>query len=392
LTAINPRFGKVQGGETVTFTGSNFGTSVSAVKVTLDGIDCPVQTVSDTQITCITGSRPGTPETSTVIRIEGYGYAATNGLVFRYVSYWSDEETWGNEFIPMEGDTLFIQKGVNLLVDVDSTPLLKAVLVEGSLIFPSDSDPEHVRTFDAHYIFVKGGYMEVGTENDPYTSKLIITLHGNKQSPEIPIYGNKVIAVRHGILDMHGVPRNPTWTELDTTANPGEATITLVQAVDWKEGELIVIAPTGYDNDEAEERTIVSIDRSNINKPILTLDRPLLFKHYAAIETYGTETLEMRAEVGLLTRNVVFRGDPDTSANNQYGAHIMLHSHGDESVIGRIEYCEFRDVGQAHQLGRYPIHFHMIGAVHYSYIKGNSIHNTYNRAVTFHHVHYLRVT
>lgn len=98
----------------------------------------------------------------------------------------------------------------------------------------------------------------------------------------------------------------------------------------------------------------------------------------------------MRAEVGLLTRNVVFRGDPETSKRNKYGAHIMLHSHGHESVIGRIEYVEFRDVGQAFQLGRYPIHFHMIGTVHHSYIRGNSIHHTYNRAVTFHGVHYLR--
>ena len=99
----------------------------------------------------------------------------------------------------------------------------------------------------------------------------------------------------------------------------------------------------------------------------------------------------MRAEVGLLSRNVVFRGDPETSALNQFGAHIMLHSKGDESVIGRIENIELRDVGQAFQLGRYPIHFHMIGTVHNSYVKSNSIHHTYNRAVTIHGVHYLRV-
>lgn len=99
----------------------------------------------------------------------------------------------------------------------------------------------------------------------------------------------------------------------------------------------------------------------------------------------------MRAEVGLLTRNVVYRGDPLTSAPNQYGAHIMLHSHGDESLTGRIEYTEFRDVGQAFQLGRYPIHFHLIGTVHNSYVIGNTIHHTYNRAVTIHAVHYLRI-
>lgn len=69
----------------------------------------------------------------------------------------------------------------------------------------------------------------------------------------------------------------------------------------------------------------------------------------------------------------------------------MLHSMGDESLIGRIEYCEFTDVGQAFQLGRYPLHFHLIGTVHYSYIRGNALHQTYNRAVTIHAVHYLRV-
>jgi hypothetical protein len=53
----------------------------------------------------------------------------------------------------------------------------------------------------------------------------------------------------------------------------------------------------------------------------------------------------MRCEVGLLTRNVVYRGDPETSSTNMFGAHIMLHSPGDESVVGKIEYVELTDVG-----------------------------------------------
>ena len=95
--------------------------------------------------------------------------------------------------------------------------------------------------------------------------------------------------------------------------------------------------------------------------------------------------------MGLLTRNVVYRGDPKTSAANQYGAHIMLHSPGDESSIGRIEYAELFDVGQAFQLGRYPIHFHMLGTVTESYVRGNAVHQSYNRGTTLHGVHYLRV-
>lgn len=59
--------------------------------------------------------------------------------------------------------------------------------------------------------------------------------------------------------------------------------------------------------------------------------------HYAAVETHGADTLTVRAEVCLMSRNIVYRGDPETSPKNKFGAHIMLHSPGDESVIGRIE-------------------------------------------------------
>lgn len=43
---------------------------------------------------------------------------------------------------------------------------------------------------------------------------------------------------------MHGVARDPVWTELAVTANPAAKQITLMRAVDWKVGERIVIAPT----------------------------------------------------------------------------------------------------------------------------------------------------
>jgi hypothetical protein len=99
----------------------------------------------------------------------------------------------------------------------------------------------------------------------------------------------------------------------------------------------------------------------------------------------------MRAEVGLLTRNVKYQGDPETSPDNQYGAVIIMHSPGDESTSARIDSIELTNVGQAFILGSYPIHFHMIGTVHSSYVKNNSIHHTFNRAVTIHGVHYLRV-
>jgi hypothetical protein len=86
---------------------------------------------------------------------------------------------------------IYVPAGLNLLVDLDETPILNAVFVEGSisLIFAPDADPNHERFFDANYIFVTGGLMEVGTEEFPYTSKLTITMHGKKNDPTLPIYG-----------------------------------------------------------------------------------------------------------------------------------------------------------------------------------------------------------
>ena len=149
-----------------------------------------------------------------------------------------------------------IPKGLHLLVDIDSSPKLSFLNVEGSLIFPPDSDPEHLRTFDAHYILVKGGYMEVGTEENRYTSKLTITMHSSKYDPNLPIFGNKVIGVNYGTLELHGIERPVTWTDLWETVEVGGTSITLNTVtgdpLDWAVGEEIVIASTDYSGRNAE--------------------------------------------------------------------------------------------------------------------------------------------
>ena len=217
----------------MTFTGSNFPTDTTKYTITIDGIICPVDSANSTSVSCTTGSRPGLIESSLEIFIEGRGLVSTNDLLFRYVSVWSSDTTWGGEFAPMEGESIYVPQGLNLLVDVDSSPHLNAVIVEGSIIFAPNSDPNHERFFDANYIFVHGGLMEVGTEEFPYTSKLTITMHGDVADPYIPIYGNKVIGVRFGTLDMHGSVRNKVWTLLEHTVEPGSNVIQLQEAVDW---------------------------------------------------------------------------------------------------------------------------------------------------------------
>ena len=47
--------------------------------------------------------------------------------------------------------------------------------------------------------------MQVGTEKKPHCHKATITMHGNVLTKELPVYGNKNIAVRNGTLDLHGI-------------------------------------------------------------------------------------------------------------------------------------------------------------------------------------------
>lgn len=133
------------------------------------------------------------------------------------------------------------------------------------------------------------------------------------------------------------------------------------------------------------------MDNTDPLNPIILLDRPLSHKHFAATQQYGADTIDMRAEVGLLTRNILFQGDPETTADNMFGANIFLHSSGDDSLIARISNIELFNTGQAFKVGRYSIHFHMIGAVHQSYVTGCSVHQAWNRAFTMHGTHYLRL-
>jgi len=139
---------------------------------------------------------------------------------------------------------------------------------------------------------------------------------------------------------MHGIPRQITWTRLNQTANAGDTQIVLDDVVDWNEGEEIVLAGTVFEPIEYETRIIAAV-----NGNVVTLTEPLEYTHIGVNPTYGGIEMPMKGEVGLLTRNILYRGDPKTSNVEKYGATIMIHSPGDDSSIARICYCELMNVG-----------------------------------------------
>lgn len=226
VSALNPVRGTTAGGTTLTITGSGFGTTQSAVTVEVDNVPCAVSAVSDTQIVCTTGKREVFVKPKLVVSIAGQ-HAENQGNSYLYIDLWSSSLTWGGESPPREGDTVAIPQGQNILLDV-STPVLNLVSVQGTLIF-EDKD----LTLDAHYIINMHGRIQIGTEDAPIQNKITITLHGKKEEKQLPEYGNKCIGVHHGVLDIHGKPRTPTFTFLAATAEAGATQVTMMAEVDW---------------------------------------------------------------------------------------------------------------------------------------------------------------
>lgn len=69
----------------------------------------------------------------------------------------------------------------------------------------------------------------------------------------------------------------------------------------------------------------------------------------------------------------------------------MVHGRNDEGTLARIENVEFRYTGQPRIMGRYTVHFHMLGDSPGSYVRNIKVHEAYARVVAIHATSYLKV-
>jgi hypothetical protein len=365
--------------------------------------------------------------------------SSPDNVDWTYANLWSKKTTWGGNDPPMTGDSVVVTKGEHIVLDI-SPPLLELVILQGTLAFDDSQD----LMFNASYIFIHGGKLQVGTESQPFLHEAYITIHGTRASYEIPVYGAKCLGVRNGILDLHGRP-DVKWTRLASTAFVNQTFIDLREPVQWRPNDLIVIASTSFDQEEAEPMRVARLTNNGyrviLTKPLkhehlgdgwsesgysshpesctavdpadndacaaadLSNDNPKLSEAecWAVGEgrciyhsgrgwaENGEHIPEYSAEVGLLTSNVRVSGNMPVSKIEQFGTQVVLHARGDNSAVGRLSFIEVYNSGQGLKLGKYPVHFHMIGDVSASYVRGISIHHVFNRAIAIHGVQNLRV-
>jgi len=173
---------------------------------------------------------------------------------------WSDVKNWPDEKLPVEGDDVHIMSGWNMILDIEETPILKLIRINGVLSFSDEMDV-HLK---AKHVFVRAGELHIGNETHPYNHTAKITLYGEKDA-EAMVYdnaieaGNKVLA-NVGTVKMYGKPRTTKMTRLHQEANKGDTEIFVETGLDLVEGDRIALAATSYKQEAGEDFTISSYD------------------------------------------------------------------------------------------------------------------------------------
>jgi cell migration-inducing and hyaluronan-binding protein len=311
---------------------------------------------------------------------------------------WSSQTAWNTANAQVS-----IAAGQSVLLDV-SPPALKSISISGELIF----NDANINLSVGGIRIEQGGKLLMGSSSCRISSKIVITFTGDSSTAfdlgtnpsDGAALGKKgLAAVTGSILEIWGQDfgaNKITWSRLASPAAAGANTITLEDSVTglWKVGDSIALASTDYGpvvpygttldasvkwqqgSGFAEQSEDVVISAISADGKTLTLTSNLKSPHYAS----STFT-DIRGEVGLLSRNIVFQSD--ATAATGFGGHVMLR----DVVRAWINGVEFRKMAQRGVMGRYPVHFHLMGEASMAglaYLKDSSVHHNFQRCVTIH--------
>uniref|UniRef100_A0A7N8WNJ2 Cell migration inducing hyaluronidase 1 n=1 Tax=Mastacembelus armatus TaxID=205130 RepID=A0A7N8WNJ2_9TELE len=157
----------------------------------------------------------------------------------------------------------------------------------------------------------------------------------------------------------------------------------------WRARDQVVVTSTDYSMHQAEEFILLPCPTCTFNQ--IKVQGKAQFIHIGE----EVDGVDMRAEVGLLSRNILFRGEmePGCYGNeackffdfDTFGGHLKR---GFKAI--HISGVELQHMGQQ-TLGHYPVHFHMNGDVDErgghdppTYVSNLSIHHSFSRCVTIH--------
>jgi hypothetical protein len=337
----------------------------------------------------------------------------TGGLTFDVKSVksgkWSATDTWDVKRVPKAGERVRISRDTRVEYDVESQDVIRLIQVVGTLSFARDrntllnvglvkvqnsdtcSESGFVCDLDAvsstgEPTAAPGGKMpalEVGTLAEPIPAQFSarIRLHYVPGMDKDDAPGLACCAAR---MDFHGAPMNRTWVDLAADVAPESDRVVLSDDVTgWRVGDEVIVTASQHldglsgslrrnqDKLHTEERRIVKIEDR-----VITLDHPLKHRHFGS----GNR----RSEVANLSRNVIVESADPSGVRG----HTVYHCYS----RGSISYARFAHLGKEGVLGRYAIHFHLLGDTNRGgQVLGAAIVDSHNRWVTVHGTNYMVV-
>jgi hypothetical protein len=321
---------------------------------------------------------------------------------------WSDAATWKPARVPKSGDRVLVSRGTHVRFDVKEKAVVRLVQVVGTLEFARDRDTElnvglltiqHTDACSEHGFACefegadKGPEtpvdqwpsLIVGTQDSPipanHTAKIRLHFLKGMNPKDAP-----AVACCSGRMDIHGSPLSRTWVKLGADLAEGARKVTLSEEVSgWRVGDEVIVTASNRAGSgssfrpssrspkkaQTEQRTITAIEGTTV-----TLDSPLKFDHYGSGE--------FRSEIANLSRNVVIESADPKGVRG----HTVYHRFSK----GGISHARFAHLGKENVLGRYSIHYHLVGdTMRGSSVQGASIVDSHNRWVTIHGTQYLVV-
>eukprot|EP00542_Grammatophora_oceanica_P020927 CAMPEP_0194026912 /NCGR_PEP_ID=MMETSP0009_2-20130614/1155_1 /TAXON_ID=210454 /ORGANISM="Grammatophora oceanica, Strain CCMP 410" /LENGTH=1694 /DNA_ID=CAMNT_0038665801 /DNA_START=100 /DNA_END=5184 /DNA_ORIENTATION=- len=150
----------------------------------------------------------------------------------------------------------------------------------------------------------------------------------------------------------------------------------------WAPGAEVLLTTYQTTSDKHQVRKIVNVEPSTTGLVVVELNETI------SRPSTVQDNPNFATEVALLSRNILFIAAED-DPNPKHGGHlIVFHTPG---VNQQLEGVEVRNFGQAGNLGRYPIHFHLSGDNDGSIVKSNLIRESNQRCVVIHGTHNVNI-
>eukprot|EP00931_Biecheleriopsis_adriatica_P067560 TRINITY_DN4167_c0_g1_i1.p1 TRINITY_DN4167_c0_g1~~TRINITY_DN4167_c0_g1_i1.p1 ORF type:complete len:1079 (-),score=142.05 TRINITY_DN4167_c0_g1_i1:102-3338(-) len=259
---------------------------------------------------------------------------------------------------------------------LDASIDVETLTIFGQLSWATDVGGLELR---AGYVLVEdGGRFEVGSSTAPMRLQATIyikdTIHNHTE------LGRRFLGgVGNSVIVIHGRYLSRTWSLLSETVAPGTSMLSLKHnpaEMGWQPGDRVGVATTSLSN--STTHTITKVGQNWIE-----LGEPVQFEHWGGHREVGGRRFEMAAEVVNLERSVVITGSHEDIDTTMEGLHTIITGSGFMDIrYARVEHC-----GQRFVMGRYCMHFHLMGQCPLCVFQGNAAVDSQQIGIAMHGTH-----